>query len=381
MQRVLQVFCEPFENGGQELYITNVYRHMNREEFQFDFIAQYEGKNDAKIEEIRGLGAEFFSVPIRHRKDSLFQRIIYFRSVRSLLKERSYTVVHLHSMSILGLLVGSFTCRLAGVPHILVHSHEDGIVTLRYRVIKFLSAPFLRHCPTEYLACSEKAAAFKFPAEIIAQKRFRIPKNGIEVPRFAFDAQARKKYRAALGADDRLVVGHIARFHPEKNHSFLLDVFAEFSKSRPDAVLWLIGEGELQDAMQEKAARLGLSDKVRFLGVRQDIPALLSAMDLMIFPSLYEGFGIVLLEAQASSLPVFAADSIQPEARVTDCIRVLPLSQSAEWWSREIAEACKHLPPRDGTATRQITDAGYDIDRVAESFAALYREKFEMQEE
>ena len=178
--------------------------------------------------------------------------------------------------------------------------------------------------------------------------------------------------RQEMGIDDKFVIGHVGRFVNQKNHTFLLDIFAEVCKRRDDAVLLLIGIGELMDAMKEKAANLGIADKIRFVGFRDDRNRFMQAMDSFLFPSLYEGLSVVLIEAQAASLPVFASDSTTNETQYSPYMKFLSLKQPAAVWAEELLNTGR-IERKD--MTEILTQAGFDIRAMVRNLYKLYTER------
>ena len=202
----------------------------------------------------------------------------------------------------------------------------------------------------------------------VASGKATLVHNAVDLDYFRFDPEDRADCRAELQLDDRLVVGHVGRFNQQKNHSFLLDVFAEIAQKRPDAVLLLVGKGELEQAVRQKADALGIADKVIFAGVRSDIPRVLSAMDVFVFPSLYEGMPNTVIEAQATGLPCVIADTITPEADVTGLVQYLPLSLEADKWAEA---ALKAVQTQRKNTHEDFMAQHYNIEGVVQDFVSL----------
>jgi glycosyltransferase involved in cell wall biosynthesis len=192
--------------------------------------------------------------------------------------------------------------------------------------------------------------------------------NGVDLNFFKYDEQGRFSVREELSLKDKFVVGHIGRFNKQKNHKFLLEVFKEISKRREDAMLLLVGTGEDKDLICNWIDELGLNEKVILAGQRFDIPQILSAMDVFVFPSLHEGMPNTVIEAQATGLPCIIADTITPEADITGLVKYLPLSLSASDWATE-ALAVAGIQRRDTSA--EFVAHGYDIGSVAKELISL----------
>ena len=219
------------------------------------------------------------------------------------------------------------------------------------------------------IAPSTEAAEFMFGKHCISSGRASLLHNAVDLDLYRYNPEARSRIRAELGLSPQTkLVGHIGRFMTQKNHTFLLDIFAALHRRAPESVLLLVGGGELEQPLREKAAALGLIDAVRFAGVRRDVPALLSAMDVFVFPSLYEGMPNTVIEAQATGLPCVIADTITREAAITDLLTYLPLSASADAWAQTALAAC--TPVRADTRAAFVA-GGYEIAAVCRQFEKL----------
>ena len=193
-------------------------------------------------------------------------------------------------------------------------------------------------------------------------------RNGLDYSLYQFSEENRNALRKELGIENSFVVGHVGRFSQQKNHEFLVDIFKCISDKNPNAVLLLAGIGELENAIHKKVNHLGLKNKVIFLGRRDDVPRLLSAFDVLLFPSFHEGMPNVVIEAQASGLPCIIADTITSQADITGLVHYLPLSLSADTWADEVL--LKSDFPRENTKEK-FYNAGYDQDSVVKEFIRL----------
>jgi glycosyltransferase involved in cell wall biosynthesis len=365
MIRVLEVFREPMANGGQESFLMNMYRNIDRSKVQLDFLTPFTVDNPALQAEIESMGGKVYSYNHPFGVDN---NAVFKQSVQDFLKKHSYSIVHFHSGSTYALMEGSKLAHDAGVKNIVVHSHCGGFDNLKYRIIKTISIPYLMKYPTQYLACSDLAAKWKFPKKIIRDHKYTVIKNAVDTGRFHLDADAGKKLRQSLQIDENaLVVGHVGRFSQQKNHDFLIDVFAQVKKKRPDAVLLMAGSGELEEQIKEKVQNLQLQD-VHFLGLRKDIPELMNAMDVFVLPSFFEGLPVVGVEAQATGLPVVTSTLVARELPIESLSAYLPL-ENPEHWADVIIE--KAQTERKDTAA-QIAAAGYEIKAAAKKFQEFY---------
>lgn len=289
--------------------------------------------------------------------------------LHQIMKKKRYDVVHCNTGGLELTAITMSAAFLHGVPVRIAHSHNakpnDHPYSRRERLYQFVN----RTASTVRLCCSNAAAEHLFGRN--GAKRAVVLKNGIEMRKYRYDLALRDKIRAELGLENALVIGNIGRFERQKNHGFLLDVFAEVKKKRDNAVLLLIGTGSLMPDMQEKAELLGLSESVCFLGSTDRVHEYLQAMDVFVFPPLYEGLGIVAIEAQAADLPVICSDAVPQEARVTSRFQSVSLKEPAEKWRDVILNEAEHCLPRTDR-TEEIRASGYDIPSSADSLFQFY---------
>lgn len=328
--RVAQVLNR-MDSGGVESVVMNYYRHMDREKVQFDFYLA-EGSSFPQREELEQLGAGIFLIP------SYSRPLKYHQVLYKAFKEHRYRIVHAHlsTMSVFPL----FAAWRAGVPMRICHNHTtaywgEGFKTL----LKYILRPFNKIFATDYFACGETAGRWMFGDRCFDSGKVTVMPNAIDTERFGFDQEVRTALRNELEIpQDAFVVGHVGRFTYAKNHAFLLEVFREVSKARPDAKLLLAGEGELQDDIKSRAEKLGIEENVVFTGVRANANQLYNIMDAFCLPSLYEGLGMAAWEAQANGLPVLLSDKVPREAALSESCRHLPLEAGAAAWAAVLLE-------------------------------------------
>lgn len=366
--RVLQVCGEPFAGGGQESYLMNMYRHIDRTRVQFDFYTPFENRDVRMQVEIETLGGHLWASGFPFGEDN---RGYFRRGLSAFLAEHSYSIVHIHSGSVYALAMGAKIARQSGAPHVAVHSHCGGFDDLRYRVARITTRRALLRYPTRYFACSHLAARWKFPPSIIRHGEYTVLKNAVDTSALRYDPALREHTRRQLGLADKPTVGHVGRFALQKNHRFLIEVFHALSELEPQAQLVLAGEGELVDDVLEQVDRLGLEDRVHYLGVRQDIPALMNAFDVLVLPSFFEGLPVVGVEAQACGLPVVTSTGVTRELPVADLSTYLPLADTAMQWARTVQRVL--ATPRRDTAA-EIEAQGYEVGAAAREMQRQYEE-------
>lgn len=260
-----------------------------------------------------------------------------------------------------------------GIPVRIAHAHNTGFQTSS-KAAQLLGDLFkrpLRRYATHCLACSDLAGQWMFGSRWMAEGKVTVLPNGIPLQEYAFRPDTRRKVRAEWDAgDDTLVVGHVGRFTTQKNHGFLLEIFAELHRKQPNSLLVLAGIGELQDAARGKAEELHLTDSVRFLGFRSDVADLLQGMDIFLMPSLYEGFPVTGVEAQATGLPCVFSDTITREVKILDAVEYLPLSAPAAQWADAVLRLAKSGDRQK--ACKVLIEKGYDVHTMAERLIRIY---------
>ena len=260
-----------------------------------------------------------------------------------------------------------------GIPVRIAHAHNTGFQTSSpaERLIGTCLKVPLRHYANVYLACSDRAGEWMFGSRQMKTDHVTVLPNGIPLGEFAFNQEARQQARAEWQVGERtLVVGHVGRFTAQKNHDLLLDIFAELHHEKPDSLLVLAGVGELQDASCQKARELGLEGEVRFLGFRSDVARLLQGMDVFVMPSLYEGFPVTGVEAQATGLPCVFSDTITREAKILEAVEYLSLDARLQQWADAILRLTDAT--RRDTCYQELARRGYDVNSMAERLMKIY---------
>lgn len=363
--RVLQVIGV-MDRGGAETMVMNLYRAMDRERVQFDFLVheQREGDYDA---EIVSLGGRIFRAP----RYNGINGIAYRRCIRSLFASHpEWRVVHGHIGSCAPLYlseakrVGAFA-----IAHSHAQNYGNGISGVAFNI----AAHPVRRIADYFMACSKEAGLDRFGSSIVEGNRFAIVPNGIDVASYACDERVHVEAKADYGLAGRPVVCHTGRLIPVKNHEFLLEVFARVVQSFPNAVLLLAGRGDLEEQIRARVNELGLKKAVFFLGVVDDVPRLLRAADVFVFPSINEGLALSVVEAQASGLPTIASTGVPELAVVSDRVCRMPLSSGVEAWATECVDKLRFsLSSERSDACDQVREHGFDIADTSVLLAAFY---------
>lgn len=349
--------------GGLETTLMNYYRHIDRSKVQFDFLVHraFEADYDR---EILALGGKIFHVSRLIPWSGAYKKELK----RFFEKHPEYKIVHVHQDCL-----SSVALRCAeecGIPVRIAHSHNSN----QDRNLKYLiKRHYMKEIPnfaTDLFACGKDAGDWMF-----AGHSYRLLRNAIQIQEYTFSQNTANRIKNELNLTHHVVIGHVGRFHPQKNHAFLIDIFHECAKRNAEVRLLLVGDGEGKKAILDKVQALGLQDKVVFTGVRTDVNELMQAMDVFVFPSLYEGLGIVAVEAQAAGLPCVISENVPDECVVTTgLVTAKKLSDTPQEWAQHILKRI-HCPRTDHTC--EIAAAGYDIVTAAKQLEKFYVQKYE----
>ena len=355
--RVLQVVTH-MDRGGLESMLMNYYRHIDREKIQFDFLVHRQ-ERAAFDDEIEALGGRIYRLP----------RLVpwsksYLSALNRFFDEHTgYKVVHVHQDCLSSVILKA--AKQHDVPVRIAHSHSaNQDKNLKYP-IKLWYKRSIPEYATNLFACGKDAGDWMFGGA-----SYQIINNAIDVAAYTYGSTKRQEMRRQIGLENEFTIGHVGRFNQPKNHPFLLDIFTSLLKKEPDAVLLLVGGGEGMPKIQAKAQELGIAERVRFLGVRSDVADLMQAMDVFVFPSLYEGLPVTMVEAQASGLPCIISDKVPPECILTEgLVNIMPLSASPEAWAEKILamRAVLRTDRRD-----EIAAHGFDITTEAVKLQEFY---------
>ncbi|MEH1848300.1 MAG: glycosyltransferase [Nostoc sp.] len=350
------------DRGGIETWLMHILRNSDRQRFQMDFLVETT-KQSAYDDEILAFGSKI--IPCLHPSKPL----LYASNFKQLYRQYGpYDIVHSHIHNYSG-----YVLRLAeqvGVPIRIAHSHNDtSAIDAKAGLIRRLYLGLTKYSIKKYatagLACSSAAAAALYGSDWKKDSRWQLLYYGIDLCVFNFESTP-TTIRSQFGIPtDTLVIGHVGRFDPQKNHDFLIDIAVEVIKRQPKAYFLLIGDGFLRSTMEKKVQQLGLSQQIIFAGLRSDVPRLMkNVMDVFLLPSLHEGLPLVLLEAQAAGLTCIFSDTITEEANIVKILmQKVSLSQSADWWA-EIILSTSH-------AKAQITSKE-SLDLVKQSPFNIY---------
>lgn len=359
--RILQVVTH-MNRGGLETMIMNYYRHIDREKVQFDFLVHREARADYD-DEIEAMGGKIFRLPRLVPWDAGYRRALdHFFSAHP-----EYRIVHVHQDCMSGVILKA--AQKYHVPVRIAHSHNSNQdKNLKYP-IKLLLKRGIPGYATELFACGRDAGDWMFGGAA-----YRVVNNAIDAKVHRWDPEGAEKVRREWSIpEDALVVGHVGRFCTVKNHTYIVEIFSEILRKKPNSRLLLVGDGELRGQIEQKVNKLGLCGNVIFVGLRSDVPELMQAMDVFLFPSLYEGLPLTLVEAQAAGVPCVISKNIPADCDLTALVHRMALEEPPELWAEAAIEAA-FVPKADTYA--QICAAGFDITNNAQWLERFYLERW-----
>lgn len=369
--RILFVFGCPLKKGGTENVMINIVKNIDRDRFHIDFLIfdkTPDQSDDKKY--LESLGCGFYQITARG-----VDRKLHYRELDEFFRDHKYDIVHTHMDAI-----GEEALKAAkkhGVKALIAHSHNTdqldnpkGLKDHLHKCYLIYEKHLLRRYAGYFVACSPEAGKWLFGEKICNGDKYLLLNNSIDSSAYAYDEYTRNAVRKELGLDGRKVIIHVGQFRTQKNHGMVIDVFNELHKRDDSYKLVLVGTGEEQDKIKAKAEELGLREDVLFLGNRNDIPDLLQAADVFLFPSFYEGLSIALLEAQASDLICIVSDTVSPASFVTEKTMSLGLDKDPKAWANKIETSLDTYKTRSDMKSL-FAEKGYDINeqiKVLESF-------------
>lgn len=365
MLRVLHVLGT-LDMGGIENFLMNIYRNIDRNKIQFDFVINDREKEDIFEKEIISLGGKIYKIPpivkVGHFK--------YFKALRDIFQKNNYSIVHSHYNAISGFILHE--AKKVGIKNRIAHSHIALDKNCNYKglvgLYKKYSKSLINKNSTLRFACSKKAGEWLYDKE-----KFQVINNGIITKNYIFNPKIRELKRKELNIkENEIIIGHIGRFNLQKNHKFIIEIFHKLIKLDLNYKLILVGDGELKKEIEEKVKKMNIEDRVLFLGIRRDVNELLQAFDLFLFPSLYEGLPVTLIETQTSGLQSFISDIISKEVDLgCNLIHCLSLNRSAKEWADYINN--NKIYKRENNINK-IKQAGYDSEENAKKMLERYLE-------
>ena len=362
--RILEV-CVDLDGGGIDRYLYNYCTRIS--DIQFDFAA-VENKDGMLEKPLRNHGCNIYHVP-RITKGV----IANLKALKNIMSAHKYDAVHVH--------LGHFSCLallcalVCGVKVRVVHAHIAFVPeTMAQRMVRRILTPITKMLATDLAACGVDAAKWVWGNTTYNKGQVIVHNNAIKTDIYKFNNAERIRVREEFGlANNQILVGHVGRISDQKNQLRLVNIFKAILNKKPNSVLIIVGFFDESYGLREEIKRLGIQNNVRLLGVRDDIPSILNAMDVFVFPSKYEGLPFTLIETQCNGLPCVSADTVSSLVKVSHAVEFLSLADSDEKWAAKAIELSK--APHDAYCQQDIIKAGYDLDTEAQKLHNYYIER------
>ena len=350
--------------GGIETYLYKIWKHIDHSQFHFNFIDMTgEEATPCYYDELIQDGCLFFKITPRRvsiRKNK--------EDIKRLFRDNHFNIFHFNVNTL------SYLFPIEEAIHngckVVVHSHNAGTAANRKLTNLFhrINKTRLSHMDVVRIAVSTMAGNWLF-----GKSQFKVYMNGVATEEFKFLQENRKRIREELGCNDKVVIANVGAFLPAKNHEFMVEVFEKFLVTQPESVLWFIGDGPGRPAIQQLVQEKGLADKIKFLGVRTDMQQLYAGMDLFWFPSIFEGFGIALLEAECEGVPCLISDCIPQDALLADNTFSFSLNATHEDWVEKMIQALASQKKDRTVCYKEMKEKGVSVEAEIERLEKLYR--------
>lgn len=350
--------------GGAESMIMNLYRKIDKRVIQFDFVIHTDGDGYYSAE-VESKGGHVFKAP-HYKGINHFQYMKWWSDF--FIHHKEYQILHCHIRSIAAIIVP--IAKNNGLITI-VHSHSTSNgMGIKAKIKNIMQLP-IRYQADYFFACSQRAGEWLFGKKACRSSRYRFVPNAIDMHRFFFNPQIREQVRRELHLEGKKVVGNIGRVEKPKNQSFLLDILYEMVKTDDSVRLLLVGDGRLLEQMKKKVHRLKLDDFVVFTGMRDDVDRIYQAMDVFVFPSLWEGLPVSVVEAQASGLYCFVSNRITTDVKLTKRIKYIALERGTSDWAELIRKSLEY--ERSGVGNHELVSLQkFESGNVAKELQCFY---------
>jgi len=361
--KILVVVTSHFGYDGISNVASNYYVYQDHSRIKMDLVTI--NKIPVKLKtEFENNGDQSYVLPQRNKNP-----LIYIHSLAKLIRQKNYDIVHIHGNSCT-MFIELFAAILGGCKIRIAHSHNT---KCDHVIINNLLRPFFRLSYTNGFACGIEAGKWLFNDD-----EFKVISNGVDLKRFVLNREIRNTLKKELNVDGRIVIGHVGRFSKQKNHKKLISIFSCIKKHIHNATLLMWGEGELMPQIKDLAKNIG--GDIRFMGTSNKIEKFLQVVDIVIFPSLYEGLPLFLIEAQSLGLPCLLSDTVSPYAKITDYVYFQSLEASNEDWARKTFEilSVSKVENNAEKAHSYIRNAGYDIRTNSEKLFQIYKQLIKM---
>lgn len=355
--------------GGVESVIMNYYRNIDKNKIQFDFLCNNE--TVAYSDEIETLGGTIYQITARSKNYKLYQKELkeFFEK-----NAQKYDTIWVNICSLANIDYLKMAKKY-GIKRRIIHCHNSQNMDSKLRgLLHKYNKIFIRKYATEFWSCSDFSSPWFFSKSVMKSNSYKIIKNAIDLDKFQFNETIRNEYRKKLNIDkNTLVIGNVGRFHFQKNHKFIIEIFEKILEERKDSILLLIGTGEDEETIKQLVKEKDIEANVKFLGKRNDVHNLMQAMDVFLFPSLFEGLGIVLIEAQTSGLITFASsDNIPKEVCIDkEGFHFMSLNESSDAWKNAIMKKYTEKSIRTDNSAL-MRNCGYDIKKECQEMQQFF---------
>lgn len=365
--KVLQVFAS-LDMGGAECRMMDVYRYIDKQKIQFDFVTLQEGTQYFE-NEIESLGGKVIKIP-SPRKVGVRNHI---SALRACMRSGGYNAVHAHTSYHCGIVM--FAAHKEGIPVRITHARTNDSIQRDIKTKAYIAfgRALINRYSTNKLAISEASGRFVF-----GHNNFEIVPNSIDLDLYENICEneindVRKEFNLSV---EQIVIGHVGRFDRFKNQRFVIDVFLDYLKEKPQSRLVLIGDGELKEELQQYSKEHKIDSKIIFTGVRSDIPLWMNLFDVLLFPSVIEGLGGVVLEAQAAGTPAVISDNVPDSVDVgLNLIKRLSLDADKSSWINEINDSLVMAKPKQDLIRNCFDESGYSLASSAKRYVEIYKGK------
>lgn len=367
MIRVLEFIGDPLVYGGQEEFVLNMLNNFNNGNIQYTVCTPFYCENEKLIKIVNRRNEKLLTLNFNVKGELRKLRVAI--ALKRVLKENTFDVVHIHAGSTIVLYKCAKIAKKLGVKKVIVHSHMAGNLSFVAKTLKKYTDKHFDKYVDKYLACSRLAGECKFPIKVLNTDKFFVVNNGIDTEKFSFNENIRDQYRKEFKIENDLVLLNVGRFTEQKNQHFIVR-FADWLKnSVPNFKIILVGDGKLKEQIIQNIKNLSLEEKFILLDKRNDVQNIMMASDIFVFPSTFEGLGIVTIEAQATGLPVIASEFIPEEAKITDLYHSVSLKNEDKW-----VELVKKIQaPADRVKYAEIIKkSGYSAKESALLLESLY---------
>lgn len=372
MIRILHILPGNMNMGGIEKYLMNVYRNIDKNIVQFDFIVHSENKNYFE-EEIISMGGKIYRMPVKSKNI-----VKYYKKLKKfLLKHDEYETVHIHTTYSYSC-VEALAAKKAKKKNVIIHSHNSNAI-LKRKIIHYILKRKQCCYGDYYIACSKDAAKWMYTSKIINTNKYMIWRNSIDTSKFVFNSNVRKNLRKKYNiSEDTIVIGSVGRISYQKNPERIVDIFKKIIDKNNNVCLFMIGTGELEEKILKMIEEYGLINKFYHINNVSNVNEYMQMFDLFLFPSRYEGLGIVLIEAQAAGLKCFASSNVPQEVKITDLVTYINLNESDDYWANQLL---KSMPYNRVDMSKEIKKAKYDnhenIKKIIEFYQKINNKKGE----